>query len=310
MSIEERYVNVDGVRLHVRDVGSGPPLVLVNGIGAHATMWRPLEEALQDVRLVSFDAPGTGRSATPLVPRTMGALARLVERLLDRLGLERVDVLGYSWGGAVAQELAMRSPQRVRRLVLSATFPGWGGLPGAAEPLLVMMTPLRYWSRAYYEYTAGLVGGGRARTDRAHVARMWTERAAHRPNMLGYSQQLWALSTWSSLRWLEHVEAPTLIVTGDDDPLVPVANAFLMASRIPEARVVVCPGEGHFQLLDAESEALRAIRGFIGAERLEDAPVWRHAAAVDRAAADERLRSQGLGAFPWGPISALFRRVA
>jgi len=309
VNVEECDVQVGGLRLHVREAGSGPPLVLVNGIGAHAEMWRPLETALHDVRLVSFDAPGTGQSATPLVPRTMGALARLVELLLDRLGLEHADVLGYSWGGALAQELALRSPARVRRLVLSATFPGWGGLPGAAEPLLAMMTPLRYWSRTYYEQTAGLIGGGRARTDRDHVARMWMERRAHAPSLLGYGQQLWALCSWSSLRRLERVEAPTLVITGDDDPLVPVANAFLMAARIPNARVVICPGEGHFQLLDADSDAVRAVRDFIHAERLEDAPVWRHAKAVDSAEAAERLRSQGLGAPPWGPMSALFRRL-
>ena len=113
-------VSVEGIRLHVEEYGDGPPLLLINGIGAHAGMWKPLREALPGPRLIAFDAPGTGRSATPPIPLSLEALARVAEGVLDELGVEQADVLGYSFGGAVAQRLARRAPERVRRLVLAA----------------------------------------------------------------------------------------------------------------------------------------------------------------------------------------------
>jgi pimeloyl-ACP methyl ester carboxylesterase len=303
------HVQIEGLRLHVRDVGSGPPVLLLNGIGAHAAMWGPIERALPGRRVVSFDAPGTGRSQTSFVPRTMAGLADLAARVLDHLELDRVDVLGYSFGGAMAQEFALRYPSRVGRLVLAATFPGWGGVPGRLQSLLAMATPLRYYSRSFFELTTPHIAGGRTRTDPEHVRRMWAQRAGHAPSPLGYAQQLWALSTWSSLPRLGAIDAPTLVVVGDDDPLVPVSNALLMASRIPAARVLVCPGEGHFQLLDEDSAAVQAVREFIRAKKIDDAPAWRRAVTIEPAEAGDRVRSDGIGALPWGAVSALFRRT-
>jgi pimeloyl-ACP methyl ester carboxylesterase len=300
---------VGGTRVFVREVGEGPPVVLCNGIGAHVEMWRPLERALDGLRIMSFDAPGTGRSPTRTLPYTMGWLARLVEGLFDELELERADVVGYSFGGALAQQFALQAPERIRRLVLAATLPGWGGVPGHLQAMLTMGTPLRYRSRAFYERTAGTIAGGRARRDPDYVRRLWHDRAQHAPSSTGYAHQLWAGMLWSSLPWLARIETPTLIVVGDDDPLVPVSNALMMAARMPRARVFVGEGEGHFQLLDEHGSALRAIGEFLAAEDLEDAPAWRLAAQVDRERAADQLRSDGLGALPWGAISAAFRRV-
>ena len=116
--IRERAVELSGIRLCVRERGDGDPLLLINGIGAHLDMWASLERALPQTRLIAFDAPGTGRSGTPFVPLGLESLAQLSERLLDRLDYDRVDVLGYSFGGLIAQYLAHRAPERVRRLVL------------------------------------------------------------------------------------------------------------------------------------------------------------------------------------------------
>jgi pimeloyl-ACP methyl ester carboxylesterase len=304
-----RRLHVAGTELFVRELGEGSPVVLFNGIGAHVDMWRPMERALDGVRIVSFDAPGTGRSQTRLLPSTMSGLARLVERLFDRLELERADVLGYSFGGALAQEFAARHPERLRRLVLAATVPGWGGVPGRLGAMLAMGTPLRYYSRPVFERTAPTMAGGRARHDRDHVRRMWLDRAGHVPSPAGYAQQLWAMTMWSGLASLGRIQAPTLVVTGDDDPLVPLSNALMMAARIPRARLFVARGEGHFQLLDEHRATLPAIRQFLLAETLADAPVWRSAARVQPEQVAAQLRSDGLGALPWGAVSAVLRRV-
>lgn len=309
MSASEREITVDGVRLHVRECGSGPPVLLINGIGAHVDMWRPLERALSGVRTIAFDAPGTGRSQVTLVPRTMGGLSRLVQLLLDELGLDRVDVLGYSFGGALAQQLAADAPHRVRRLVLAATLPGWGGVPGRLGALLGLSTPLRYYSKFVYTRTAGLVAGGRARRDPAYVEQRWEERIQHPPSPAGYGYQLWTTSMWSGFGRLHRIAAPSLIVIGDDDPVVPLSNAFLMASRMPSARVLVGAGEGHFLLLDEDSAVLSRITAFLTAPELAAEPVWRDALAPSVEDAAQRLGVDGLGALPWGAWSAIVRRA-
>lgn len=309
MTAHERNLRVGSLRLHVRDVGDGDPLLLLNGIGAHVGMWRPLEQALTGRRLIGVDAPGTGRSATPWTPRTMGALARLVEGVLDRLGLERVDVLGYSFGGALAQQLAFDAPQRVRRLVLAATFPGWGGVPGSLPALMLLGTPLRYHSRRAFMRTAWMMAGGRADFEPAILARRWAERERHPPTWRGYQHQLWTVSTWSSLRRLRSIAAPTLVVTGDDDPVVPLSNALILGERIPCARVLVHPGSGHFLLLEEAGAVVPLIADFLAAEDLQTEPVWQQALAPTADDLARQLRLDGLGALPWGLWSAGFRHL-
>src|SRR4051794_20910420 len=121
----ERTIRVGGVRLHVREVGrGGPPVLLINGLGAHTAMWEHLEQALSGLHLIEFDAPGVGQSPAPPFPVTIPALAWLAKRVLEATGVNRADVLGYSMGGLVAQQLAISTPRLVRRLVLVATSCG------------------------------------------------------------------------------------------------------------------------------------------------------------------------------------------
>jgi pimeloyl-ACP methyl ester carboxylesterase len=307
--VTERHLKLRRTSVFVRETGSGTPVVLLNGIGAHVDMWRPMEDALDGMRVISFDAPGTGRSQTRLTPLTMFGLAGLVEELFDRLELGQADVVGYSFGGALAQQFALHSPDRVRRLVLAATLPGWGAVPGHLTAMLALGTPLRYYSRAFYEVSAASVAGGRARYDLDHVRALWRDRAGHAPTMRGYAHQVWAMTMWSSFPWLSRIMAPTLIVAGDDDPLVPLSNPLMMALRMPHARVMVVPGEGHFLLLDEDGRALAPIREFLAADDLDEADVWRSALRAERAKLNDQMRSDGLGAPPWGLVSAIFRGV-
>ena len=283
-------LDVGGTTLYVQETGEGRPLLLINGIGAHVGMWTPLLAALTDVRVIAFDAPGTGRSALPAIPVTMEGLAGLAEGVLDRLGYGEVDVLGYSFGGPVAQRLARRAPERVRRLVLAATTPGWGGVPGSLRTLVRMSTPLRYYWRSYYEAIAGDLMGGRSRHDAEFVRRHGEDRRDHPPDPLGYTWQLAALmGAPGTLPWLHELRMPALVVTGDDDPVMPLANALLLAERLPAGRLLVAPGEGHLLLLDPQSSALPAIRDFLVSEELGDSATWREAVAVTRPMLDAAL---------------------
>ena len=310
MSAHERHLKLRHTSVLVRESGTGPAVVLINGIGAHVAMWRPVEIALEGMRVISFDAPGTGRSATRLTPLTMFGLAGLVEQLFDELQLERADVIGYSFGGAIAQQFALQAPARVRRLVLAATLPGWGGVPGHLTAMLSVGTPLRYYSRTLYEITAPAVAGGRTRCDSDYVRSLWRDRAGHSPTFRGYAHQVWAMTMWSSFAWLSRIAAPTLIAVGDDDPLVPLSNALMMSLRMPRARVLVVPEEGHFLLLDPRGKGLPLAREFLAADELESAEVWRSALSADRERVRDQLRTDGLGALPWGIASALVRGVS
>jgi poly(3-hydroxyoctanoate) depolymerase len=305
---DERDVSVDGVRLHVRISGSGPPVLLINGIGAHCAMWACLEEQLRGHRLIAFDAPGTGRSATPLRPVSVARLARMATGVLDIAGVERADVLGYSMGGMIAQQLAADAPQRVRRLVLVATTCGLGSVQGDALALLNVATPARYLSRDLYMATIGTLAGGRARTDRDWVARHGELRLLWPPSIRGYVSQLASLTGWSSLRVLARIPHPTLVVIGDDDPLVPVSNAVLLAGLLRDARMVVAPGEGHLLLMDRDSVVMKPIAGFLGAEELEHASAWRSATVVDEETLHRVLGRASFQLHPLGLVSALARR--
>jgi pimeloyl-ACP methyl ester carboxylesterase len=142
-----RFVDIGADRLRLRTAvrGSGRPLLLITGLGASLDLGAPFERELaaRGLQTISFDAPGTGQSTAYTWPRRMPGIARTAERMLDALGYRQVDVLGASLGGVIAQQFAHQAPHRVRRLVLAATGPGLGGIPGSPRALLALATPRR-----------------------------------------------------------------------------------------------------------------------------------------------------------------------
>ncbi len=134
--LDSRLVDVDGLRIRTAVRGQGPPVLLIMGIGGNLEMWGRFETSLRahGLQTITYDAPGPGHSSGYRLPRRVPGLARTTERLLDALDYDRVDVLGVSFGGGVAQQLAHQAPSRIRRLVLAATMPGMGGAPGTLAP--------------------------------------------------------------------------------------------------------------------------------------------------------------------------------
>jgi poly(3-hydroxyoctanoate) depolymerase len=264
-----RFVDVDGVRLRTSVSGSGPPLLLITGIGASLDLARPLERELtaRAVQSIAFDAPGVGRSTAYRRPRRMRGVARTVQRMLDALGYGRVDVLGVSLGGVVAQQLARQAPDRVRRLVLAATGPGLGGVPGSPGVLLALATPRRYYQPDYYRRIAGRVYGGEARRDPDALLHGSIARFMERPSLRGYVDQLYAISGWTSLPWLWTLRQPTLVLAGDDDPIVPLINGRILAHVIPDARLHIVRGGGHLFLLERPAEMAALVTDFLHPEK-------------------------------------------
>jgi len=257
-----QFVTVDGLRLRVSIRGSGPPLLLVMGLGGSIELWDPLVEVVRGRETIAYDAPGTGESDVPPRPLRMRGLAAVADRLVHQLGRERVDVLGVSFGGAVAQQLAFQAPQRVRRLILAATTCGLGAVPGNPLALAILLTPHRYYSKRYRNLVAPFLYGGGARrhlpVDQQAFARL------HRPPSLrGYYLQMMATFGWSSLRFLGRIRQPTLVMAGDDDPIVPLVNSRILARLLPDARVHVVNGGGHLFLLDQARESAEVIQKFL-----------------------------------------------
>jgi pimeloyl-ACP methyl ester carboxylesterase len=221
------------------------------GLGGNLNMWDPLVAELPGRQLIMFDFPGTGWSDRSFLPPTMGSNALIVRRLLRKLGCRRVDVLGYSWGGMLAQHLAVQHPRSVRRLVLASTTPGLGGRPPDPRILSRMITPRRYYSATYYSKIAPTLYGGRHRTADPPPNPEVRRRTARPPSMVGYASQLMAVTGYTTLPVLPLIQAPTLVLSGDDDPIVPTLNPRLLARLIPRATLRILPGAGHLVLLDS-----------------------------------------------------------
>jgi poly(3-hydroxyoctanoate) depolymerase len=219
-------LSIGGLRVAARATGSGDPVLLLNGMSRPMESWAHFASALQDRTVIAFDAPGVGASQTPVVPYSMPMLADIAAGVLDAFGVATADVVGYSHGGAVAQQLAVGHAARVNRLVLLATACGVGAVPGHPRDVTqLLLTPNR-------------------------------ETRWPPPHPVGLLWQIAAISTWSSIPVLGGIAAPTLVVCGDYDRAVPPANSRLLAARIPNARLVTVEA-GH----DLQKPAPAAVVG-------------------------------------------------
>jgi len=262
-----------GHRIFVKESGAGAPLLLIAGLGGNSDMWTPFAQEFPNRRVIRFDVPGTGLSSMPMSPVPVAAIAELAMSVLDTGGVECTDVIGYSYGGAVAQQLAFRYPDRVCRLVLAATNCGLGAVPGSYGAMASLATPLRFYSSTYFERRAAHMYGGATGRDRSIRRRMMAERHLHPPSAYGYAMQLLGALGWSSLPFLSRIPHETLVICGDDDPLMPVVNAEMLARRIPRARLDIVKRSGHLFLCD-EAHRLGArigpfldVAGYVNAMR-------------------------------------------
>lgn len=255
--------DVGGQRLRV-GIRAGdktrPPLLLFNGIGASIELVEPFLAALPGPEAIIFDVPGVGGSPAPRLPYRPSTLARLAARLIDQLGHARVDAMGVSWGGVLAQQFALQQGRACRRLVLAATSPGHLMIPGKLSVMLKMATPRRYRHPGYMRSIAGDIYGGVARRSpellRTHLDRVrWSSD-------YGYYLQLVAAFGWTSLPWLRRLAQPTLVMAGTDDPIVPLANGRILAGLIPGARLVTID-DGHLFLLTSAAESAGIVSRFL-----------------------------------------------
>ncbi|MGB3739645.1 MAG: alpha/beta fold hydrolase [Pontixanthobacter sp.] len=260
-----------------------PPVLFFNGIGANIEAVAPLAAAMPDRGFIMFDMPGTGKSPDPVVPYNTVTMAWTAARLLDRFGIDVVDVIGISWGGAMAQHFAMQHGKRTRRLVLLATSAGALMVPGNPSALTKMANPRRYVDADYMaKHFRTLYGGalndapddaGMAPNEMAagksggkgdHIGRLTP------PSPRGYMYQLLAMVGWTSAPGLPFMKKDTLIMMGDDDQIVPVINGKFLNKLIPNSELIVVKGGGHLFLLSHKQESVSAITNFLNAPDREE----------------------------------------
>ena len=239
---------------------SRPPLLLFNGIGANLELAKPFMTALKGGEAIIFDVPGVGGSPRPATPYRPSTIARLAARLIDQLGYRRADIGGVSWGGGIAQQFARQHYQLCRRLVLAATSPGVIMVPGSPKVLWKMATPRRYLDKGFMRRVAPEIYGGMFRENpdliAEHAKAMWGA------SEVGYLYQVIAMAGWTSLPWLWTLKQPTLIMAGRDDPIVPLANAKLMARMMANARLEILD-DGHLFMVTRPTESAAIVEKFL-----------------------------------------------
>ncbi len=242
--------------------GTGRPLLMCNGIGASLGLLQPFVDALDpSIPVVRFDAPGIGGSRLSRYPYTFATLTHLLGRVLDQLGIDEVDVLGISWGGGLAQQFAFQNPRRCKRLVLVSTATGWMMVPAGMDVLTKMATPRRHRDPQYAASIAGTIYGGRLRTEPG-LARTLLHDHTPLTSRRAYLLQLGAGTGWTSLPFLPLIRQPTLILAGDDDPIIPLANAKMMHRLLPHSQLHVYE-DGHLGLVTAADDLAPRVATFL-----------------------------------------------
>jgi pimeloyl-ACP methyl ester carboxylesterase len=258
-----------GARLYWESAGSGDPVLLIHGLGlSGGAWWRTVDALAPAMRVITFDHRGIGQSESLTYAYTTEAMADDAISILDHLAIDRVHLYGFSLGGMVAQQIALREPDRVRSLVLGATHSG-GRRAAVPEPEVMAFVRRRatmpsdeaVWASVPYNY------GPRARAEHGDRIAEDIERRLQNPfNERAYRAQLVAASMHNCYRRLERIGAPTLVVHGACDRMIPVANAHMTAQGVPGAQLKILTEAGH--LYPTEEPAVdEAIGEFFAAHR-------------------------------------------
>ena len=236
------------------------PILFFNGIGANIEAIAPFAKMLSDREFITFDMPGVGGSPDPIVPYNAIMMARIAALLLDRFEVDIVDVLGVSWGGAMAQQFALQNGSRVNKLILIATSAGMIMMPGNPKALIKMADPRRYIDPEFMRKHFLTLYGGKDDGKGDHIARVTP------PSKMGYFYQLGAMMGWTSAPFLPFMKIPTLIMMGDDDQIVPVSNGQFLNFLIPNSELFVVEDGGHLFMLSHADESIDKIKAFLDAE--------------------------------------------
>ncbi len=268
-----QMVAVDGREVRMahwspaRGASKHRPLLFFNGIGANLELIAPMAEMMADRDIITFDMPGIGGSPDPIWPYRPWMMARVANQILNDLGFaDEVDVMGISWGGAMAQQFALQYQKRTHKLVLVATTAGMLMVPGKWSALSKMIDPRRYTDPDFMRKNFQTLYGGNSNNDQGKKTKGHTARISP-PSSAGYFHQMFAMLGWTSAPFLPFLAAKTLILMGDDDNIVRPVNGQILKMLIPNARMETIKGGGHLFLLTHSEETVPLIEAFLGDDK-------------------------------------------
>jgi pimeloyl-ACP methyl ester carboxylesterase len=257
------YALNKSTRLYWEEHGSGPPVLLIMGLSFTHEMWfRVLPALASHHRAIVFDNRGMGRSDCPRGPYSIRRMAGDAASVLEAARIDSAHIIGASMGGMIAQELALRWPERVRSLVLGCTTSS--GLFGRWPRF--RRAPRAIWS-----------GASRLERERALRSLLYAEatplerieedlaiRCRCTWSYKGFWNQFAAILMWHSYRRLSRIHVPTLVIHGEEDHLIPSENGRRLASRIPGARFELLPNAGHILTTDQPEASAHILSDFLG----------------------------------------------
>ena len=260
------FADNQGTTIYWDEQGTGAPILLIMGLGYPSAMWHRTRPVLStSFRTIALDNRGAGRSDVPAGPYSIALMASDAAAVLDAAGVPSAHVFGVSMGGMIAQEFALQYPRRVQSLILGCTAAG-GPNAKRAEPAAVEMLKARSSMTLEQAAEAAIPFIYDAGTPRHLIDEDIATRRAWPPNPAGYLAQLQAILAWESFNRLPQITAPTLVIHGKVDRLVPADNGELIATRIPGAQLVLLEHASHLFSTDQPEAAHRAIFAFLAAQ--------------------------------------------
>jgi len=260
------FVENQGARIYWDEQGRGEPVLLIMGLGYPSAMWHRTRPALAArYRTIALDNRGAGRSDTPPGPYPIRLMVSDAAAVLEAAGIENAHVFGISMGGMIAQEFALQYPQRVWSLVLGCSAAGGPTVVRAeAEATQMLMRRDKMSPEQAAEAAVPFIYD--PTTPRERIDEDLAIRRPWFPTPEGYAAQLQGILAWEAYSRLGQIVAPTLVIHGESDRLVPPGNANLIAQRIPGAKLVMIPHASHLFLTDQTEVAHRAIFDFLVAQ--------------------------------------------
>ncbi len=256
------FLENQGARIYWDEQGSGDPVLLIMGLGYPSYLWHRTRPLLAErYRTIALDNRGSGQSDVPPGPYPIAVMASDAAAALDAAGVERAHVFGLSMGGMIAQEFALQYPRRVRSLILGCTSAGGPNAVRAEKQVTDILTargvPPEEAAKAMrpFIYDAG--------TPLARIEEDMDIRRKWFPRPEGFIAQLMGIFAWESYSRLEQITAPTLVIHGLSDQLIPPGNGELIAAKIPSAKLVLLPHASHIFITDQQEASHKAIMDFL-----------------------------------------------
>lgn len=260
------YKNVGDTSLYYEIHGQGYPLLMIRGLGSNADHWYSQLPALAaKYKVVVFDNRGIARSSDPGGGFGAADMAADALGLLDGLKIARAHVMGLSMGGMVAQELAIMHPKRIKGLVLACTHPGGENQVRPSREVEKLFIEMVYAATTQSKINAAsTLFDPKTLDERPELAAEYAQVSLKHPAGPEILIKQWkAVLAHDAYDRLPRIKAPTLVLTGDADVLIPPGNSRILAERIPGARLVIAPGGGHQILVEQADYCNRAILEFL-----------------------------------------------